>query len=257
MDTWQTTTYSKPKLKETVLIEGLPGIGNVGKVVADFLIEQSKAKKILSFFSHALPNSVFVNEDNLVELPKIELYYAKINKKDYLFLTGDVQPSDEKASYTFTEELLKRATTDWGVTTIITLGGIGLQEIPLEPTVYCTGNDATLIKTLIAKGANNEVYGMVGPVIGVTGLLLGLSKEKNIPAAALLAETLGHPMYLGLRGAKATLELIKKLYKFTYSLSEIDEEIQALEDESQEDIDPARKKHLNKLKHYRDTNYIG
>ena len=235
----------------------MPGIGNVGKVVADFLIEHSKAQKIISFFSHTLPNSVFVGEDNLIELPKIELYHANVKGQDYLILTGDVQPSDELASYAFTEELLKRASEEWDVKTIITLGGIGLQEAPMEPDIYVTGNDEKLIKQFTKEGANNEVYGVVGPIIGVTGLLLGLSKEKNIPAAALLAETLGHPMYLGLRGAKETLKLIAKVFKLSYPLDEIDEEIDAMEDEDQEDVDPATKKHLKKLKHYRDTNYIG
>jgi proteasome assembly chaperone (PAC2) family protein len=255
MDSWRVTIHKRPPLHEAILIEGLPGIGNVGKVVADFLIEHAKAKKIASFFSQTLPNSVFVGEDNLVELPKIELYHASIKGQDYLFLTGDVQPSDEMASYVFTEELLKRAKKDWMVKAIITLGGIGLQEAPQEPQVYCTGNDKKYLATFTKHGANNELYGVVGPIIGVTGLLLGLSKEERIPAVALLAETLGHPMYLGLRGAKATLKLLKHVYSFPYPLDEIDEEIDALESENEEE----RRHHpkLGRLKHYRDTNYIG
>ena len=35
-----------PKLKNAVFIEGLPGIGNVGKVAVDFLIDELKAKKL-------------------------------------------------------------------------------------------------------------------------------------------------------------------------------------------------------------------
>ncbi|MEM4055454.1 MAG: PAC2 family protein, partial [Thermoplasmatales archaeon] len=34
------------KLKNSVLLVGLPGIGNVGKISADFLIENLKAKKL-------------------------------------------------------------------------------------------------------------------------------------------------------------------------------------------------------------------
>jgi proteasome assembly chaperone (PAC2) family protein len=59
------------------------------------------------FFSYDLPNSVFVNENNLVELPKIEMYHKKINGKDFLFLAGDVQPSSERASYVFSELILE------------------------------------------------------------------------------------------------------------------------------------------------------
>ena len=107
---WEVTREAKiPKLTNPVFVEGLPGIGNVGKIAVDFLIEEMKAKKIYSFFSHKFPHSVFVNEENLVEMPKIEIYYKKFrdkNKRDLLLLTGDIQPIDEESCYSFCEEVL-------------------------------------------------------------------------------------------------------------------------------------------------------
>ncbi len=45
MSTWKINqSGKKPKLNNPILIEGLPGIGNVGKVAVDFLIEELKAK---------------------------------------------------------------------------------------------------------------------------------------------------------------------------------------------------------------------
>jgi len=38
-----------PKLKDPILIEGLPGIGNVGKVAVDFMIDELGAVKIIVF----------------------------------------------------------------------------------------------------------------------------------------------------------------------------------------------------------------
>ena len=96
----------KPSLKKAVLIEGLPGIGNVGKVAVDFIIDELKAKKLYEITSDTFPHSVFVNEDNLVELPKIEIYYKKVNGHDLLLLGGDVQPIDELSSYGFCEKVL-------------------------------------------------------------------------------------------------------------------------------------------------------
>ncbi|MFH0798453.1 MAG: PAC2 family protein, partial [Candidatus Woesearchaeota archaeon] len=66
------------KVSKPVLIEGLPGIGNVGKVAADFIIDSLKAKKVLEIHSYHFPHSVFINEKNLIELPIIELYHKKI-----------------------------------------------------------------------------------------------------------------------------------------------------------------------------------
>ena len=87
---WKITQSGKlPKPHNTILIEGLPGIGNVGKVAVDFLIDELKAKKIYEITSYTFPHSVFVNEDNLVELPVVEVFYKQIKKKDILLLGGD------------------------------------------------------------------------------------------------------------------------------------------------------------------------
>src|SRR3989338_2606974 len=109
---WEIKTEIKsvPKLVNPILIEGLPGIGNVGKIAVDFLIEELGAKKLYSFFSYKFPYSVFINEENLIEMPKLELYYKKFkgqNKQDLLLLTGDIQPIDEESGYSFCEEIIK------------------------------------------------------------------------------------------------------------------------------------------------------
>src|SRR3989338_7160595 len=91
-----------PHLKSPVFIEGLPGIGNVGKVAVDFLIDELKAKRLYEITSYSFPHSVFVNEDNLVELPIVEVFYRQSpGKRDLLLLVGDVQPVDEISSYEF------------------------------------------------------------------------------------------------------------------------------------------------------------
>lgn len=255
MNKWETTKIKKVSIKEPVLIEGLPGIGNVGKIIADYLIEQLKAEKIMSFFSYDLPNSVFVNEDNLVELPKIELYHKKIKDKDYLFLAGDVQPSNELGSYTFTE-LILNLMKKYKCKEIIALGGIGLTEIPEKPNVYVTGSDKRFVNRLVKKGAKPEVYGLVGPIIGISGLLVGLSKRKEIPSAALLTETYGHPMYLGIKSAKEALKVLVKMYKFKISYTSINKEIKLMEQEELGE-EPDKKSAIHKLKKLKEINYIG
>lgn len=232
---WEAIKLSKtiPKLNKPVLIEGLPGIGNVGKVAVDFIIDELKAKKLFSLFSHTLPHSVFVNEENLVELPTIEIYYKeRKGKNDLLFLTGDVQPIDEKSSYSFCEKVLE-ILKGLGGQEIITTGGIGLQEVPEHPRIFITGNDKKTIEKY-AKGVKLEkkIHGVVGPIIGVTGLLLGLGKRENIKGVALLAETFGHPMYLGVKGAKEMLNILNKKLGLKINLNKLTQEINKLERET-------------------------
>jgi len=45
MDDVEVRILEKPKLRDTILIEGLPGIGLVGKLAADHMLDELKAKK--------------------------------------------------------------------------------------------------------------------------------------------------------------------------------------------------------------------
>lgn len=256
MTSWKLSHSKKnQKFNKPVLIEGLPGLGNVGKIVVDVLVEELAASKVMDIFSYSLPNSVFVNEDNLVELPKIELYHVNLNDQDFLFLTGDVQPTDEISSYEFSEKILDEVQKH-GCSEIVTLGGIGINEAPANPKVFCTGNESKFIKEFAKYKVNTKLYGIVGPIIGVSGLLLGLSKKRNIKAASLLAETFGHPMYIGLRGAKEILRVLNKKYGFKVPLKVLDQEIKKFDDEN---FMGTTTKHttINQLKRYKEITYIG
>jgi uncharacterized protein len=240
-----------PKINNPILIEGLPGIGNVGKIAADLLVDDLNAKLIYRFFSYSMPNTVFINEKNLVELPKIEIYYYK-GKRDILFLVGDIQPMEEVSSYLFSELIINILLKHKG-NEIITLGGIGLPSEPEEVNVYCTGNNLEYINNF-KKGLNinSDLYGIVGSIMGISGLLLGLSSKKNINAIALLSETMAHPVFLGIKGAKEILRILNKKYGFKIDLSSLDKEIKEIEQNIKK-----LSELQNKQKKGQDVNYIG
>ena len=50
-------------LKDAILLEGLPGVGNVGKLAATHLIEELKAKKCMEIYSSHFPPQVLIDED--------------------------------------------------------------------------------------------------------------------------------------------------------------------------------------------------
>lgn len=219
---------AKIDLKEPILIEGLPGIGNVGKIAMDFLIENLKAKKIIDIYSNYFPHSVFINEKNLIDVPCISIYHANVNKQDYLLLSGDVQPVDEPSCYEFCELILELF-KGYNGKEIITLGGIGLQKIPKKPKVYITGTNKNLIKTF--PHVNEKIFSVVGPIIGVTGVLLGVAQRKKLSAASLLAQTFAHPAYLGIKGAKEILNVLNEKYRLKLKLEMLTDEIDEMEKE--------------------------
>lgn len=241
--TWKINKFSNIKIKNPILIEGLPGIGNVGKIAVDFMIDSLNAKKLMEITSYNFPHCVFVNEENLVELPTIELYYKNIKNNTYLFLSGDIQPIDEQSCYSFCEKILDLFQKNKGKE-IITLGGLAIEKIPEKPEIYCAGSNTKTLNKYFKKRKN-----LVGPIIGVSGLLTGLAKRRKLNAISLLAETYGHPTYLGVKSAKELLNFLNSKLKLKMKISELDKDIKEIESEFKSKI-----KNIPKKQH---TNYIG
>ena len=248
---WKIDEITKEKINNPILIEGLPGIGNVGKIAADYMVEKTKAKKIFEITSYKFPHCVFVNEENLVELPMIEIYHKKIKNKSFLFLVGDIQPMDEVTCYEFCDKILDIFQKLKGKE-IITIGGIATERIPKKPKTYCTGTDQKIIKRYKNKQKIGNLNKIVGPIIGVSGLLIGLAKRRKIPAISLLTETFGHPNYFSVKSAKEVLKILNEKFKLNLKITDLEDEINEIESSIK------KKRKLSKPKrHHHDSNYIG
>lgn len=224
------------KVNKPVLIVGLPGIGNVGKFTVDFLVEELNAKKFATLFSNTMPSAVFVNEQDLLELPTISLYYVKNKKQDVLLLAGDVQPQTEESCYDFTETILEVFKKLNG-SLVITLGGIGLKEVPEKPKLYCSSTSKKFVKSFLSKtNLETKLYGVVGTIMGVSGVLVGMAVKKNIPAITILSETFHHPLYLEVKGAREMVKLLNEKLSLGVNIKNLDKEISNLESETKRKV---------------------
>ncbi len=237
-----------PRLKDAKLIEGLPGIGNVGRLVADIFITQLKAKKVLELYCYSLPNSVFVNEDGTIDLPKVEFYVDR--KRNLAFVVGDAQPTKDEESYEFTEKILSIAKR-LGVKEIISIGGISLDVEPEKPRVFGAFTHKTYESKLRKIGVRFDRNGSL-VVIGVAGLLLGLAKLKKMKGFALLAETSGLPGYIGLRAGREVINILNRYLKTKVSTKELDEEIAEIDKKLEK-----TKKLMEKFTYRKELSYIG
>src|SRR5947208_16872886 len=86
------------ELKEPVLIQGLPGLGYVGKVAVDYFIEKLKPVKMAELYSSYLlfPDDnlgINIPEDGTYSLPRYEFYGYGEKDPNVILLTEDAQPS--------------------------------------------------------------------------------------------------------------------------------------------------------------------
>ena len=168
---------------------------------------------------------------------------------------------DEVSCYEFTEKLLDEL-EKLNVQEIITIGGIGLKKLPESPKIYCTDTSQKYIKKYIKdKNINEEIHGVVGPIVGVTGTLVGLAGKRGINSVTLLSETYAHPLFLGLNGAKKVLNILKDIHGIKLDLKNLEEDIKEIEGNLNvnDKIEEISKKanFLKKMSKYKDTSYIG
>jgi uncharacterized protein len=253
------------KLKNPLLLVGLPGIGNVGKISVDFLIDELKAKEIYQIKSQYFPHSVFITDDSIIELPSVSFHYVKAGKKvdrDILLLSGDVQPMEEQSSYIFCDKMLDLA-SEFNCKEIITIGGIGLSGEQKKPKVYGVTTDEATQK--IWKKASKHIHfrdNKAATIVGATGLLLGLGKHRHMTGISLLCETIGHPYHIGLKEASSILDILSKVLKLKVNLKRLDKEIRKEELARDEKTKETHENGLmKKLKRFSgesgDTSYIG
>lgn len=252
---WEITKINKVnKSKKGILIEGLPGIGNSGKIAVDYIIEQLKARDILSFYSYHLPNSAFVNKNSLIEIPKLRIAYSKIKQYNLFFLYGDIQPIDEVSSHSFTNEILKFC-NETNITEIITLGGIGMHKIQSSPKVYISGNNKEIIKKYSTPETREKILGVVGPVFGATGLLVGLAGKYNIDAVSYLVQSFAHPLHVGIKEANELLKILDRKLNIGINLKKFQKDIAKVEKEQKLKIKDLT--NINKQKENKEMSYIG
>jgi len=217
----KTTTLlilKNPSLESPTLVEGLPGMGHVGKLAAEHLVNELKAKKFAEIYSPYFPHQVTIGRDGVMRPLRNELYYASKDEKDFIIWIGDVQPLTPEGHYQVVERVLD-ASWNLGARNIFTLGGFATGKYEeKKPQVLVLG-DKELIQKARSHGALFEPTG--GPIIGAAGLLVALGKLRGMKGLCLLGETPG--MMVDPRAAKAVLEILLPLLGIDVDLKNLEQ----------------------------------
>ena len=211
----------KVDLKNPVLIEGLPGLGLVGKIVIRYMVKQLKAERFAYLYSPHFPYFVLVSKKGSVRLLRGTFYFWKNNsgKNDLIFLTGDSQAQTIEGQYEISESILNFA-KQYNVKTIVTLGGYRMESKEKPKVIAASTNQDLLNKAIKAKASLSPLG---SPIVGTAGLILGLAHFKKIEALCLLGETRG---YLpDPKSAESVLEVLGAMLDFNIPLAGLDEEV--------------------------------
>ena len=189
-------------IKEPIFIEALPGIGHVGKLVAEHIIHELEAKKFAELYSPSFPPQVFVNEDGTIEPMKNEFYVLNgEDGQDYIILVGNTQGLSPEGQYEVCGIIL----------------GTGQ---PIEKSkVFGAATTPEMAESL--KERNVTLRSADGGIIGASGLLLGMGMLRGMNGACLMGETPGY--FIDAEASKAVLTVLLDILGMEVDIAKLEE----------------------------------
>ncbi|MCP8304076.1 MAG: PAC2 family protein [archaeon] len=221
----------QPVVKEATAIVGSPGLGSIGKIAVDYLVEELRPKLVAELYSPHFPilyqtKPSYVTHPDFpgqagikfqrgqVELIKVEFY--SLASPPLLITKG--YHANFKGQYEVADRVLDLY-QEFGVKRMIVLAGYGTEG----RDVCCAATDLELLEELMKCGIST---GYEGPFYGLSGLVFGLGMLRGIRGMCLFGRTqpnLVDPEYPDPKAAKAVLERLSSLLNFTIDFSKLDE----------------------------------
>ncbi len=216
-----------PTLSEPVLIEGLPGVGHVGKLAAEHLLEEFQSELVRRVYTTVFPPQVNIDEDGVAELTCAEFHAVSAGDADLLVLTGDHQAGTNEGHYRLTTAFLDIA-EEFGTTRAFALGGVPTGELIDEYTVLGAVADGSLKPELEEADVEFRPDEPAGGIVGVSGLILGLGGRRGFEAACLMGETSGY--LVDPKSARAVLETLESLLDFEVDYASLEDRAEEMEE---------------------------
>jgi len=222
-------TLEKVELRQPILVEGLPGVGNVGKLAADYHREQLGAKPLATIYSKFFPPQVYVGENGIIRLVSNDLAYWKAPPgapHDLVILGGDYQGISPEGQYELTERVLDYC-AQLGVKQLYTLAGFAQGRVVEEPKVLGAATTPALVEAMKKVGVVFSRNDPGGGLIGASGLFLGLGRLFGMEGVCLMGETSGY--FVDPHSAGAVLKVLSKVLKVDVDLTALEEKAREID----------------------------
>ncbi len=220
-------TVTDVELQDPVLVEGLPGVGHVGKLAAEHLLDELNGTLVRRVYSDQFPPQVEVGDDGVAELTCAEFHAVETAGRDLLVLSGDHQAQSNEGHYELTDVFLDIA-EEFGVSEVYALGGVPTGELIEEYEVLGAASDENVVERLTDAGVEFRDSEPAGGIVGVSGLLLGLGGRRGHEAACLMGQTSGY--LVDPKSAQAVLEILQDVLGFEVDFGSLEERADEMEE---------------------------
>jgi uncharacterized protein len=230
------------KPKSPIIIEGFPGLGFVGTVATEYLIEKLNAKSIGYIWSKAMPPIATIHHNKLRHL--FEIFYVKEKNIVLMHALSGIKDIEWELAGAVIDVARQLKAKE-----VISLEGVGSPfGMPLSRTFYYTNKPALEKKLAKLKGPEKLTEGMI---VGVTGAIM--QKIQDIPATFIFAET-----HTNLPDSNAAAELVKVIDNYVglkVDPKPLVKEAKDVEDKLKEIMQ--KTKEVQETKEKKDVSYLG
>jgi uncharacterized protein len=195
--------------KSPIAIVGMPGIGNVGKLVAEHLRRELKAVRIGTIYSPHFPHQAVMLKSGRLRLVNNTIYLAKSKgKPDMVIITGDVQAVTPEGQYEVNSMIFRLLKERFGCGFIYTIGGYTTgEQIQQKRRVFGNATNTESIQKFKNTGI---IFGKSrGLIWGSAGLIPAFARIGKVDAACLMGETA--MLEVDASAAKAVIEELSKV----------------------------------------------
>ncbi len=172
-----------------LIMEAVPGVGNVGKIMIDALISKHPSRTIGWILHPDFPPHATLGEKGLIGPPRLEISTIMLpDGKTIVGITGIMQPMTASGQYEVAETILDLA-KQCMAPQLLVLAGLASGPDCRAIHAICSSEEVRrkLEGSDIRVSRDQPQQGM----IGMAGLVLSLSATEEVPAVGVVAETIG------------------------------------------------------------------
>ena len=175
--------------EHAAMLEAVPGVGNVGKIVVDSLVDKHPSRTIGWILHPDFPPHSTLDSNGLVSPPRININSILLpDGRTVVAVGGPLQPMTAAGQHEVSEAILEMA-SESDTPQLLVLAGLAAGTDNREIHVICA--DAEVRRNLEANDIPVSREHPEAGMIGIAGLLISLSPLYGVPAVGLVAETMG------------------------------------------------------------------
>jgi uncharacterized protein len=219
-DSVQVILEKEPSVKNPVLIEGFPGIGLVGNIASQYIVNELNMTYLGAMSSKFFP-PLAVLLGGIVNMP-VRIYEKA--ELQLVVITSDI-PIHPLASYDIGKEIVSWAESI-KAKEMVCLAGITVMSE--QHRVFGAVSTKEMLERIKDK---MEIFEL-GTITGITGSIMNECRIRKMPAICLLGETASAEP--DPRAAIAAVETLNKIYDLGVSTTKLAEQADQIEVQMQQ-----------------------